>query len=133
MKKNPVVEQFKANVESADAILFSTPEYNYSLPGVLKNAIDVASRPWGSNSWAHKPTGIWSASVGGFGGLRAQLTLRQSAVFLKLNVYPGDEFLVSEATNKFDKNGVSDPHLQTKIEKWITEFSAWVQALPPRS
>jgi len=126
---NAAVAKFKADIASADAILFATPEFNYSFPGVLKNAIDVASRPWGQNSWANKPTGLWSASVGGFGGLRAQLALRQSAVFLKLNLYPGDEFLVSDAGSKFDEKGISDASTQEKVATYVKAFSKWVQGL----
>jgi chromate reductase len=78
------------------------------MPGVLKNAIDVASRPWGQSAWGNKPTGLVSVSMGGMGGIRAQMSLRQSAVFLKLNIYPGDELCVSDAAGKFDKSGLSD-------------------------
>lgn len=130
LEPNAAVTKFKKEIVAADAILFATPEYNYSLPGVLKNAIDVASRPWGQNSWANKPTGLWSASVGGFGGLRAQLALRQSAVFLKLNIYPGDEFLISGAGDKFDATGLTDAGTRDKLTAWVASFSKWVQELP---
>jgi len=126
-ESNPAVASFKDSIQKADGILFSTPEFNYSFPGVLKNAIDVASRPWGQNSWANKPTGLLSVSVSGFGGIRAQLALRQSAVFLKLNIYPGEEFYVSEATNKFDKAGVADAHTQEKTCAWVAAFTQWVR------
>jgi len=124
---NPAVASFKAAIAGADGILFATPEFNYSMPGVLKNAIDVASRPWGQNSWANKPTGLLSCSVGGFGGIRAQLALRQSALFLKLNIYPGDEFYVSDATGKFDKGSLTDDKTQEKLTAWVGGFTKWVQ------
>jgi len=96
------------------------------MPGVLKNAIDVASRPWRQNSWANKPTGLMSVSMSGFGGVRAQMSLRQSAVFLKLNIYPGDEFFVSEAATKFDHSG-PDVKTQEKANAWVAGFIQWVR------
>jgi chromate reductase, NAD(P)H dehydrogenase (quinone) len=80
------VKEFKAKIREADAILIATPEYNYSVPGVLKNAIDWGSRPYGDNSFDGKPVAIMSASVGIIGGARAQYHLRQMFVFL--NMYP---------------------------------------------
>src|ERR687885_334855 len=80
------VTEFKSKIRKADAILIATPEYNYSVPGVLKNAIDWASRPYGDNSFDGKPVAIMSASPGMLGGVRAQYHLRQSFVFL--NMYP---------------------------------------------
>src|SRR5438876_10441999 len=73
-EKNPTakVTEFKQKIRGADAILFSTAEYNYGIPGVLKNAIDVASRPYGDSAWSGKPVAIMSAAVGSAGGLRAQ-------------------------------------------------------------
>jgi chromate reductase, NAD(P)H dehydrogenase (quinone) len=82
------VKEFKSKIREADAILIATPEYNYSVPGVLKNAIDWASRPYGDNSFYGKPVAIMSASPGMLGGVRAQYHLRQSFVYL--NMYPGN-------------------------------------------
>ena len=75
------VAELKARIRAADAILFATPEYNYSMPGVLKNAIDWASRPYGDSAWQGKPVAMMSASVGILGGARAQYHLRQCFVF----------------------------------------------------
>ena len=72
------VVKFKERIRAADAILMVTPEYNYSVPGVLKNAIDYASRPYGDSAWAGKPVAVMGASIGGFGSARAQYHLRQS-------------------------------------------------------
>ena len=83
------VKEFKAKIRAADAILIATPEHNYSVPGVLKNAIDWASRPYGDNSFEGKPVGIMSASTGMLGGARAQYHLRQMFVFL--DMYPGQQ------------------------------------------
>ena len=80
------VKEFKAKIRAADAILIATPEYNYSIPGVLKNAIDSASRPYGDNPFEGKPVAVMGASIGMLGTARAQYHLRQSFVFL--NVYP---------------------------------------------
>lgn len=80
------VKEFKAKIKTADAILIATPEYNYSIPGVLKNAIDWASRPYGDNSFEGKPVAIMGASSGRIGTARAQYHLRQVCVFL--NMYP---------------------------------------------
>ena len=80
------VREFKSKIREADAILISTPEYNYSVPGVLKNAIDYASRPYGDNPFDYKPVAIMSASIGMLGGARAQYPLRQ--IFVFLNMHP---------------------------------------------
>src|SRR5437870_3191869 len=80
------VVEFKQRIKAADAILIATPEYNYSIPGVLKNAIDWASRPYGDNPFNDKPVAIMSASIGMLGGARAQYHLRQTFIFL--NMYP---------------------------------------------
>jgi chromate reductase, NAD(P)H dehydrogenase (quinone) len=78
---SPAVAEFKRRIREADAILFVTPEYNYSIPGVLKNAIDWASRPYGDNAWNGKAAAIMGASVGVIGTARAQYHLRQTFVF----------------------------------------------------
>jgi len=98
------VKEFKSKIREGDAILIATPEYNYSVPGVLKNAIDWASRPYGDNSFDGKPVAIMSASPGMLGGVRAQYHLRQSFVYL--NMYPvnGPDVVVNFAQQKFDAN-----------------------------
>src|SRR5678810_1344691 len=99
------VTELKAKVRAADAILFATPEYNYSVPGVLKNAIDWASRPYGDNPFNEKPVAIMSASVGMLGGARAQYHLRQIFVFLNMHPINTPEIIVPFAHDKFDANG----------------------------
>src|SRR3990172_4966208 len=91
------VKEFKAKIKSADAILIATPEHNYSIPGVLKNAIDWASRPYGDNSFEGKPAAIMSASVGLLGGARAQYHLRQACVFLDMHPINRPEVMVAMA------------------------------------
>lgn len=100
----PVVE-LKRRIRAADAILFATPEYNYSMPGVLKNAIDWASRPYGDSAWDGKPVALVSASVGMFGGVRAQYHLRQCFVFLNMDAVLQPELAIADAASKFDSQG----------------------------
>ena len=99
------VKGFKEKIKASDAVLIVTPEYNYSIPGVLKNAIDWASRPHGDNSFEGKPVALMSASTGMLGGARAQYQLRQ--VFVFLNMYPMNkpEVFITFAHQKFDDNG----------------------------
>ena len=99
------VKDFKRKIRAADAILIVTPEYNYSIPGVLKNAIDWASRPYGDNSFEGKPVAILSASTGMLGGARAQYHLRQSFVFLNMHPVNRPEVFVTFASQKFDEKG----------------------------
>ncbi len=101
----PIVAELKAKVRAADAILFVTPEYNYSIPGVLKNAIDCASRPYGDSAWDGKPVAIMGASVGVMGTARAQYHLRQTFVFLNMHPLNQPEVMVANAGSKFDEQG----------------------------
>jgi chromate reductase len=114
------VRRFKAAIRAADALLIATPEYNYSMPGVLKNAIDVASRPYGDNPFNAKPLAIMGASIGMIATARAQYHLRQSCVFL--NMYPLNqpEVMVPFAEKKFDAAGVlTDATTREKISELL--------------
>ncbi len=113
------VKEFKSKIRQADALLIVTPEYNYSVPGVLKNAIDWASRPYGDNTFDGKPVAIMSASIGMLGGARAQYHLRQMCVFL--NMYPVNtpEVFVTFAPQKFDSKGRL---LDKDAEKFIRQL-----------
>ena len=106
-EKNPTpkIVDFKQKIRAADAIFFSTAEYNYGLPGVLKNAIDCASRPYGDSAWSGKPVAIMSAAVGSAGGLRAQYQLRQSFVFLNMDAVVQPEVAIASAHQRFDEQG----------------------------
>jgi chromate reductase len=122
------VKEFKAKIRSADAILIATPEYNYSIPGVLKNAIDCASRPYGDNALEGKPVAMMGASVGMLGTARAQYHLRQSFVFL--NMYPLNrpEVMVPFAQEKVDKTGrVTDQKTREKIRELLESLVAWAR------
>ena len=104
-KPTAEVTDFKQRIRAADAILISTAEYNYGLPGVLKNAIDVASRPYGDSAWSGKPIAIMSAAVGIAGGIRAQYQLRQCFVFLNLEAVVQPEVAIGNAPQRFDATG----------------------------
>jgi len=124
------VREFKSKIKDADAILISTPEYNYSVPGVLKNAIDFASRPYGDNPFDGKPVAIMSASIGMLGGARAQYHLRQ--IFVFLNMYPINrpEVMVNFATDKFDSEGsLLDETSRELIGELIKNLVDWVMLL----
>ena len=124
------VKEFKSKIRDADAILIATPEYNYSVPGVLKNAIDWASRPYGDNAFDKKPVAIISASVGMLGGARAQYHLRQTFVFL--NMYPvnGPEVILPFAQDKFDSNGkLTDENTKKFLRQLLENLADWTRKL----
>lgn len=124
------VVELKQRIRSADAILFVTPEYNYSVPGVLKNAIDWASRPYGDSAWNGKPVAIMGASVGGFGTARAQHHLRQMFVFL--NMYPVNqpEVMIGSAAKRFDQQGkLTDENSRKLIQQLLQELVRWTWQL----
>jgi chromate reductase len=99
------VADFKQHIREADAILFVTPEYNYSVPGVLKNAIDWASRPYGDSAWSGKHAAVMGASIGGIATARAQYHLRQMFVFLDVHAVNQPEVMIGNAHEKFDAEG----------------------------
>jgi chromate reductase len=99
------IVELKKRIREADAILFVTPEYNYSIPGGLKNAIDWASRPYGDSAWTDKPAAIMGASVGTLGTARAQYHLRQVFVFLNVHTINQPEVMIANAAQNFDAEG----------------------------
>jgi chromate reductase, NAD(P)H dehydrogenase (quinone) len=126
------VKEFKAKIKAADAILIATPEYNYSIPGVLKNAIDCASRPYGDNAFAHKPVAIMGASSGMIGTARAQYHLRQCFVFLSCFALNQPEVMVPFAQDKIDKDGtVTDQKARKKIRELLESLVTWTRRLTP--
>ena len=106
-EQNPPAKviELKQRIRESDAILFVTPEYNYSVPGVLKNAIDWASRPYGDSAWSGKPAAIMGASVGALGTARAQYHLRQMFVFLNMFPVNQPEVMIGNAAERFDAAG----------------------------
>ena len=120
------VADLKEKVRSADAILFVTPEYNCSVPGVLKNAVDWASRPYGDNAWDGKPVAIMGASVGTTGTSRAQYHLRQMFVFLNMYALNRPEVMISNAAEKFSQEGnLVDEVTKEKIRELVKELTSW--------
>ncbi|MBI4181016.1 MAG: NAD(P)H-dependent oxidoreductase, partial [Chloroflexi bacterium] len=124
------VTGFKAKIKSADAILVVTPEYNYSIPGVLKNAIDWASRPYGDNAFEGKPVAVMSASPGMLGGARAQYHLRQTFVFLNMHPVNRPEVFVTFANQKFDENGkLTDEKTKEYAKGLLEALVSWARKL----
>jgi chromate reductase, NAD(P)H dehydrogenase (quinone) len=119
---------FRARVRKADAVLFVTPEYNRSVPGVLKNAIDVASRPYGESAWNGKPGGVVSVSPGAIGGFGANHHLRQSLVFLNVPAMQQPEAYIGGAAKLFDASGaLTDDSVRQFLKKYIEAFAQWVE------
>jgi len=124
------VKDLKARVRAADAILIATPEYNYSVPGVLKNAIDWGSRPYGDNAWDDKPVAIMGASPGMLGTARAQYHLRQSCVFLNMHPLNKPEVMVTFAGDKIGPDGkLKDQNTTEHIGRLIEGLIAWAKRL----
>lgn len=124
------VALFKSAIRAADAILFVTPEYNYSVSGVLKNAIDLASRPYGDNSWRGKPVAVMGASSGSLGTARAQYHLRQMFVFLDMKPVNLPEVMIASAMDKFDAQGnLTDERTRGFIRKLLETLVAWTRQL----
>lgn len=124
------VTALKHAIRSADAILLVTPEYNYSIPGVLKNAIDWASRPYGDSAWTKKPVAIMGASVGALGTARAQYHLRQVFVFLDMHPVNQPEVMISNAHKNFDEQGnLTDERAKSLIKQLLEELMALTRQL----
>jgi chromate reductase len=118
---------FRQQVSSSDAVLFVTPEYNRSVPGVLKNAIDVGSRPYGQSAWNGKPGAVISASPGAVGGFGANHHLRQSMVFLNVPCMQQPEAYLSRADAAFDDAGKPSEALRPLLQKFINAYGDWVE------
>jgi chromate reductase len=124
------VKGFKAKIKAANAILIATPEHNYSIPGVLKNAIDWASRPPEDNSFEGKPVAIMSASPGTLGGARAQYHLRQVLVSLNMHAINRPEVIVASADEKIDEKGnLADEKTRKKIRQLLENLVDWTKKL----
>lgn len=124
------VVELKQKIRAADAILFVTPEYNYSIPGVLKNAIDWASRPYGDSAWNDKPVAIMGASVGALGTARAQYHLRQVFVFLNMHAINQPEVMIGNASQRFDEQGnLTDDTTKKLIGQLLENLMTWTRQL----
>lgn len=123
------VRSLKARIRVADAILIATPEYNYSIPGVLKNAIDWASRPPYQSVLNRKLCGMIGASMGWGGTVRAQLALRQSLLFTDTQIMLQPELMISAAHEKFRPDGrLIDEMSRKHLEKYLAAFESWVRS-----
>src|SRR5678815_1660400 len=124
------VAELKRRIREADAILFVTPEYNYSVPGVLKNAIDWASRPYGDSAWNGKPAAIIGASIGTIGTARAQYHLRQMMVFLNMFPVNQPEVMIANASQRFDAHGnLTDEATKNFIRQLLQSLVDWTRRI----
>ncbi len=121
------VLRIKAQIKAAQGLLFVTPEYNRSIPGVLKNAIDHASRPYGQSVWDGKPTGVLGASVGSIGTALAQQHLRNILAYLNLPTLGQPEAFIHAKEGLFDTEGrIGAPSLAF-VQSWMDHYVAWVR------
>lgn len=129
LDKNPPIEwtDFRSKIKTFDAIIFVTPEYNRSVPGVLKNAIDVGSRPYGQSAFEAKPAGVISASIGIMGGFGANHHLRQSLVFLDMPTMAQPEVYLGDVAKLFaDEGHLINESTGELLKKFTSSFSDWV-------
>lgn len=118
---------FREQIRSSDAVLFVTPEYNRSVPGVLKNAIDVGSRPYGQSAWSGKPGAVISVSPGAVGGFGANHHLRQSLVFLDVPCMQQPETYIGGAASLFDDDGKLSEKTRPFLQTFIDKYAVWVE------
>lgn len=122
------VVAFKEKIVAADAVIIVTPEYNRSIPGVLKNALDIGSRPWGKSVWGGKPVGILGASEGAIGTALAQHHLRQVVSFLDMPAMPQPEAYIRYHADLLSEDGkILEAGTKAHMENWVTAFEAWVK------
>jgi len=127
------IVEFKQRIAVADAVLFVTPEYNRSMPGALKNAIDAASRPYGKSAWDGKPGAVISVSPGALGAFGANHHLRQSMVFLNVPMMPQPEAYIGNAKTLFDDKGaLINDSTRAFLEKFLQAFARWIERNPAR-
>ena len=120
------VKRLKAEIVASHGLLFVTPEYNRSMPGVLKNAIDHASRPYGQNAWAGKPAGVLGASVGVIGTAIAQQHLRNVLAYLDVPTLGQPEAFIHVKDGLFDEDGNIGADSRNFLQKWMDQYVAWV-------
>ena len=122
------VKRLKSEIAAAQGLLFVTPEYNRSMPGVLKNAIDHASRPYGQNSWAGKPAGVIGISVGAIGTAMAQQHLRNVLAYLDVPTLGQPEAFFQAREGLFDGSGnIGIPDTRQFLQSWVDSYVAWVK------
>lgn len=124
---------FRREIGGLDGVVFVTPEHNRSMPAALKNAIDVASRPSGSNAWSGKPGAVVSVSNGRIGGFGAAAHLRQSMMVLNMPLLPQPEIYIGEVQNVLDAEGkVADPRTEKRLGGLVDKYTGWVRLLAGR-
>jgi chromate reductase, NAD(P)H dehydrogenase (quinone) len=121
------VKRLKAEITGSHGVLFVTAEYNRSIPGVLKNAIDNASRPYGQSAWAGKPAGILGVSVGAIGTAIAQQTLRNVLAYLDMPTLGQPEVFIQAKEGLFDDAGNIGPGSKAFLQGWIDKYVAWIK------
>jgi len=121
------VKRLKNEIKDAQGLLFVTPEYNRSIPGVLKNAIDNASRPYGQNAWAGKPAGVLGASIGVIGTAMAQQHLRNVLAFLDVPTLAQPEAFIHAKDGLFDESGNIGADSKQFLQSWMDRYVAWVK------
>lgn len=121
------VKRLKAEIAASQGLLFVTAEYNRSMPGVLKNAIDHASRPYGQSAWAGKPAGVIGVSVGAIGTALAQQHLRNVLAYLDMPTLGQPEAFVQSKEGLFDKDGGIGAESREFLQKWVSAYEAWVR------
>jgi chromate reductase len=120
--------EFRSRVKSMDGVIFVTPEYNRSVPGVLKNAIDVGSRPYGRSVWDGKPAAVVSISPGQYGGFGSNHHLRQSLVFLNVPAMQQPEAYIAGVAQLFDgKGSLTNESTREFMQKFLMQFEKWVE------
>lgn len=126
--------QFRNEIRGCAAVLFVTPEYNRSVPGVLKNAVDVGSRPYGKSVWEKKPTAVISASPGAIGGFGANHHLRQCFVFLDMPILQQPEAYIGHAGDLFnDKDELTKKETREFLQKFVNAYVDWIKKFEPIS
>ncbi|MCE3261918.1 MAG: phosphodiesterase [Pseudoduganella sp.] len=119
---------FRDKLRGVDGIAIATPEYNRAMPGALKNAIDVGSRPWGKSIWNAKPVGVISASIGAVGGFAGNMNVRQCMVTLNAPVMPGPEVYIGNGSALLGEDGkVNNEKTRAVLAGWAKAFAAWVE------
>ena len=127
-KPSEPVKRLKAQISTAHGVLFVTPEYNRSIPGVLKNAIDHASRPYGQSVWAGKPAGVLGASIGAPGTSMAQQHLRNILAYLDMPTLAQPEAFIQVTDGFFDgSGGIARESSQKFLKGWLDRYTAWVK------
>ena len=121
------VKRLKNEIKASDGLLFFTPEYNRSIPGVLKNAIDHASRPYGQSVWAGKPAGVMGASIGATGTAMAQQHLRNVLAYLDVPTLAQPEAFIHVKDGLFDEAGNIGANSKQFLQNWMDKYVAWVK------